>query len=76
MQVDRVRHHGCSDDADRQQQRPAIGDLRRHEVQGCRAPVDRSNDYLDEITNPDECNQISDDQLDRPVSDRSNIRIA
>ena len=32
MQIDRMRHHGRADDADREQQRPGVGDLRRDRV--------------------------------------------
>ena len=32
MQIDRVRHHGCADDADGKQQRLGVGDLRHDGV--------------------------------------------
>ncbi len=66
MQIDGVRHDGCADDADGEQQRVAIGKLRQHRMQRCRAPIDRSDEHLDEVAKPDNANQATDDQLDGP----------
>ena len=38
MQIDRVRHHGGADDADGEQQRLGVGDLRRDGVEERRPP--------------------------------------
>ena len=38
MQIDRMRHDGRADDADREQQRLGVGDLRRDQVWNAAAP--------------------------------------
>ncbi len=65
MQIDGVRHDGGADDADREQQRPGVGDLRQHAVHGHGAPIDRSDEYLDQIAQRNDADQGADDQLER-----------
>ena len=69
MQIDRVRHHGGADDADGEQQRAGIGDLRHHGVDRRRRPIDRRDEHLDQVAEPDEADHAADDQLDRPESE-------
>ena len=66
MQVDRVRHHRRTDNADRQQQRLGIGDFRHDRMISRRAPIHRRNEDLDQIAKPDNADQAADDQFDRP----------
>ena len=65
MQINGVRHDGCADDTDGKQQRLAIGELRQHRVQCCRAPIDRSDEHLDQVAKPNNANHAANDQLDR-----------
>src|SRR6266851_3849541 len=66
MHINRMRHDGRTDDADGKQQRIAVGYLRQHEIDGCRTPVGRSDEHLDEVAERDDSDQAADDQLDRP----------
>ena len=66
MQIHGVRHHGRADDADREQQRLRVGDLRRHHVHGSRPPVDRRDEHLDQVAERNDAHHRADDELDRP----------
>ena len=66
MQIDRVRHDGGADDADRQQQRLGIGDFRRDQMIRRRRPVDRRNEHFEEIAKADHADDRADDQFERP----------
>ena len=63
MQVDRMRHHRGADDADGEQQRLRIGDLRHDRMFGRRNPVDRNDEHLDQITKRDDAHHDADDQM-------------
>ena len=65
MEIDRVRHHGRADDADRDRQRRSVGNLRQHRMQSRRTPVDRRDEHLGEIAKADRRHQAADDQFDR-----------
>ena len=69
MQVDRMRHDGGADDADREQQRLRIGELRHDGMEGRRSPIDRGDEHLDQVAKPDDAHQAADDQLDRPEAE-------
>ena len=66
MQIDRVRHDGGADDADRNHQRLGVGQSRNDRMIGRRAPVDRRDEHLDQIAKADDADQAADDQLHRP----------
>ena len=65
MQIDRVRHDGGADDADRQQQRAGVGKFRRHRAERGRRPIDVGDEYFDQIAERDDRHEAADDQLDR-----------
>ncbi len=65
VQIDRVRHDGCADDADGEQERFGIGNLRHERVIGSRAPIDRRDEHLDQITNTDHADDGADDEFER-----------
>ena len=66
MQIDRVRHDGRANNADGEQQRSGIGEVRRHGVIGRRAPVDRRDERLGEVTNADQADDRPDDERPDP----------
>jgi hypothetical protein len=61
MQINRVRHDGGANDADGEQERLSVGNLRQNSVQCGRAPIDRRDEHLGEITKPDHGNEPADD---------------
>ncbi len=69
MQIDRVRHDGGADDADRKQQRFSVGYTGRERVKCRGGPVDRSNEHLDQVTKADQAHQAADNQFDRPEAE-------
>ena len=66
MQIDRVRHDGSADDADRDQQCLGVGKSWNDRVIGRRAPIDRRDEHLDQVAKPDDADQTADDQFHRP----------
>ena len=66
MQINRVRHHGGADDADRQHQRLGVGQLRRDEVKQRRRPIHRRYEHLDDVAKADDADDRADDELERP----------
>ena len=65
MQIKGMRHHGRADDADRQQQRLGVGDLRHGGMKSRRSPVDRHDEHLDQITKRNDAHEAADNQFDR-----------
>ena len=65
MQIDRMRHYGRADDADRKQDRFAVGELRRHRVEGGRAPIDRRDEHFCQIANTDQADDRANDEFER-----------
>ena len=65
MQVDRVRHHGGADDADRQQQALGAGQLRHHGMECECRPVGRGDRHLDDVADADDADETGDHHLDQ-----------
>ena len=57
VQVDRVRHDGGADDADRQRNAVGAGKLRHDRMEGEQAPVGRGNEQLDQVADGDDADE-------------------
>jgi hypothetical protein len=66
MQVDRVRHHGGADDADRQHDAVRPGKLRHHGMECEKAPVGRRDEQFDQVADGNHADERRDQHLDRP----------
>ena len=66
MQVDRVRHDGCPDDADRQGDAAGAGQFRHHRVEGEGTPVGRGDEQLHQIGQADDPDEGADGDFQRP----------
>ena len=65
VQVDRVRHHGRADNADRQRDAVRAGKLRHHGVERESVPVGRRDEQLDHVADGNDADERGDHHLDR-----------
>ena len=70
MQVDRVRHDGRADDADRDRQGAGVRQLRNNAADRRRAPINRSDEHFGEIAKRDRGDQGADNDFDRSKPSR------
>jgi len=69
MQVKSVRHNGCADDTDRNQERLAVEKLRQHAVPSGLSPIDWRDQHLDQVGDSDCGDEAADRQFDRAKSE-------